>query len=101
MPGRGEAGLPDFRIFETKEFLKKLNELPRGDFDLIRRKLDEHVYPQLRQEPFFGPHIKKLRGYSPEAWRYRLGRFRLFYGIEEAERIVLILTLDLRRDAYR
>jgi len=101
MPGQGEAGLPDFRIFETREFLKRLEELPRRDSDWIRGKLDEYVYPQLREEPFFGRNIRKLRGYSPDTWRYRIGRFRLFYGIEEKERIVVILTISLRRDAYR
>jgi len=92
--------LPEYRIFETEEFLKKLKKLQVRDSRLIRRKLDEHIYPQLRQEPFFGPNIKKLRGYSPETWRYRIGQFRLFYGIDEKEDIVSILTVDLRRDAY-
>jgi mRNA interferase RelE/StbE len=92
--------LPEYRIFETEEFLKKLKKLQVRDSRLIRRKLDENIYPQLRQEPFFGPNIKKLRGYSPETWRYRIGQFRLFYGIDEEEDIVSILTVDLRRDAY-
>ena len=78
-----------------------LGELPGGDQDRIRRKLDDHVYPQLRQEPFFGPNIRKLRGYSPDTWRYRIGKFRVFYGVDEKDRTVLILTVDLRRDAYR
>lgn len=93
--------MPDFRIFETKEFLTTLKDLPQKDSDWIRRKLDDLIYPQLRREPFFGPNIRKLRGYSPDTWRYRIGRFRLFYGIEAEERIVLILTVSLRRDAYR
>ena len=83
------------------KFLKKLKKLPEADARRIARKLNEYVYPQLRREPFFGPNIKKLRDYSPDAWRYRIGRFRLFYGIDEAESVVRILTMDLRRDAYR
>ncbi|MCK4771938.1 MAG: type II toxin-antitoxin system RelE/ParE family toxin [Candidatus Latescibacteria bacterium] len=100
MPKRSGGSLPEYRIFETEEFLKKLKKLQVRDSRLIRRKLDEYIYPQLRQEPFFGPNIKKLRGYSPETWRYRIGQFRLFYGIDEEEDIVSILTVDLRRDAY-
>jgi mRNA interferase RelE/StbE len=100
MPKRSGGSLPEYRIFETEEFLKKLKKLQVRDSRLIRRKLDENIYPQLRQEPFFGPNIKKLRGYSPETWRYRIGQFRLFYGIDEEEDIVSILTVDLRRDAY-
>jgi len=101
MPERSEAGLPEYRIFETAEFLKKMEKLPRGESDLIRHKVDDYVYPQLRREPFFGPNVRKLRGYSPDTWRYRIGRFRLFYGVDEEERVVLILTVSLRRDAYR
>ena len=88
-------------MFETDEFLKRLGKLPDRDARAIRRKLDKHVYPQLKQEPFFGPNIRKLRGYSPDTWRYRIGRFRLFYVVDEAERIVFILAVNLRRDAYR
>lgn len=93
--------MPDFRIFETDEFLKRLGKLPAREARAIRRKLAEHVYPQLRQEPFFGPNTRKLRGYEPDTWRYRIGRFRLFYAVDEGERIVFILAVDLRRDAYR
>ena len=100
MPKRSGGNLPEYRIFETEEFLKKLKKFQVRDSRLIRRKLDEYIYPQLCQEPFFGPNIKKLRGYSPETWRYRIGQFRLFYGIDEEEDIVSILTVDLRRDAY-
>ena len=78
--------------------MKKLSSL---DAQLIRRKLRDYVYPQLRQEAFFGPNIKKLRGYSPATWRYRLGKFRLFYVVDERERVVFILTVSLRKDAYR
>jgi len=95
------AALPDFRIFETDEFLKRLGRLPDRDARAIRRKLDGHVYPQLKHESFFGPNIRKLRGYEPDTWRYRMGRFRLFYAVDEGERIVFISTVDLRRDAYR
>ncbi len=92
--------LPEYRIFETEEFLKKLKKLLQTESSFIRRKLDEYIYPQLRQEPFFGQNIKKLRGYSPDTWRYRIGKFRLFYGVDEEDGIVYMFTIALRRDAY-
>lgn len=91
--------MPDYRIFETDEFLKKLAKLPARDSRLIRGKLDEQVYDQLKQEPFFGRTFKKLRGYSPDIRRHRIGKFRMFYAVDEGERLVCILTIDLRRDA--
>ncbi len=90
-----------FRIFETDEFRKKLLKLSSRDAEQIRRKLEDYVYPQLSAEPFFGRNVKKLRGYSPDTWRYRIGRFRVFYTVDTDDRVVSILTVDLRRDAYR
>jgi mRNA interferase RelE/StbE len=93
--------LPDFRVFETKEFLKKLSKLPEDYPEIIRKKLEEYVYPQLKQEPFFGANVRKLCDYSPDAWRYRIGKFRMFYSVDLEERVIYILSVDLRRDAYR
>ena len=101
MPRPGEGDLPDFRIFETEELLKRLDRLPHREAEWVRRKLEETIYPQLSKDPFLGPNLKKLRGYSPPTWRYRVGRFRVFYMVEDEERVVAILTIDQRRDAYR
>ena len=92
--------MSEFRIFETEEFSKMLDKIPAPENRFIRRKLDEYVYPQLRVGPFFGTNIKKLRGYTPETWRYRIGRFRIFYTVDIADRVVFVLAVDLRRDAY-
>lgn len=90
-----------YRIFETDEFGRSLDLLQIVDRAFIRRKLGGHVYPQLKDEPFVGRNIKKLRGYQPNTWRYRIGRFRLFYIVDQAEAVIYMLTVDLRRDAYR
>ncbi|OQY01274.1 MAG: hypothetical protein B6I26_05310 [Desulfobacteraceae bacterium 4572_130] len=93
--------MSDFRIFETDEFLKKLKNLSSQDAIFLRKKLDSFVYPQIGSEPFWGNNIKKLRGYSPETWRYRIGKFRLFYIIDQNEQIISVLTIDDRKDAYK
>jgi mRNA interferase RelE/StbE len=96
-----EAGLSEFRIFETDEFRKRLKKLSSRDVSFLRRKLDSFVYPQLRAEPFWGNNIKKLQGYTPDTWRYRIGKFRVFYVVDQEEQILYILTVDDRKDAYR
>lgn len=93
--------MSEFRIFETEEFQKKLDKLPAGASRLIEKKLAEYVYPQLRADPFLGPNIKKLKGYDPATWRYRIGKFRLFFVVDPAERVVFMLSVEDRRDAYR
>jgi len=101
MRKQGAGASSDFRIFETDEFLKRLGQLTLIDSRFIQRKRVEYVYPQLRKDPFFGLNVKKLKGYTPETWRYRIGRFRVFYSIDQAEQIVSILSVDNRRDAYK
>ncbi|MBL7220731.1 MAG: type II toxin-antitoxin system RelE/ParE family toxin [Phycisphaerae bacterium] len=93
--------MPEHRIFETDEFLKKIEKLSSKDAAFLRKKLDSFVYPQIKTEPFWGNNIKKLRGYSPETWRYRVGRFRLFYIVDKEEYVVYFLTGDDRKDAYK
>ncbi|MCE5230368.1 type II toxin-antitoxin system RelE/ParE family toxin [bacterium] len=99
MPKPAAAASSEFRIFETDEFQKALKRI--GAPVPLRKKLSSFVYPQLRQEPFFGPNIRKLQGYNPATWRYRIGSYRIFYMVDEAARIVFILTIDNRKDAYR
>jgi mRNA interferase RelE/StbE len=93
--------LDKYKIFETDEFLKKLRKLSRQDANFIQKKLNEYVYPQIREEPFLGRNIKKLRDYDPPIWRYRIGKFRVFYFIDSEEKVVYILSVVLRKDAYK
>ena len=93
--------LPEFRIFETDEFLKKLKKISSREAVFLKRKLDSFVYPQLKVEPFWGNNIKKLQGYSPDTWRYRIGKFRIFYIVDQKEQIISLLTIESRKDAYR
>lgn len=93
--------MSDLRIFETDEFLKQIRKLSSQNSAFLQKKLKDYVYPQLKKQPFWGRNIKKLQGYSSPIWRYRIGKFRLFYVIDKEQRIISILTVDLRKDAYR
>ncbi len=98
---RGVVSSNRYRIFETKEYLDRLSRFSTSDQTFLQNKTRNYVYPQLQIEPHFGLNIKKLVNYDPETWRYRLGRFRLFYWIDESEKVVYLLTVDFRKDAYR
>jgi mRNA interferase RelE/StbE len=93
--------LTKYRIFETDEFSKNLNRLSKNNVLFIQKKLTNYVYPQIKKEPCFGKNIKKLREYTPDTWRYRLGKFRLFYTVDHENNVIYILTIDFRRDAYK
>jgi len=89
--------LNKYKIFETDEFMKIINKISERDKSFIKKKLTQYVYPQLKDEPHYGNNIKKLANYKPETWRYRIGKYRLFYIIDN---IVFVISIDLRKDAY-
>ena len=98
---RGGVLLNKYRIFETEEFQKKIEKLNPPDKTFIKNKLISSIYHQLKMEPYFGKNIKKLKIYAPDTWRYRAGKFRIFYTIDQKKGIIYILTIDHRKDAYR
>jgi len=93
--------LSDYKIFETRQFLDDLEEIHSDSFrKKIYNKIINYVYPQIQKNPFFGQNIKKLIDYTPPTWRYRIGSYRLFYEIDEKERIVFIIVFEIRHRGY-
>jgi mRNA interferase RelE/StbE len=90
-----------YDLFETDEFLKCIDKLQKRDKTLVQTKLREYVYPQIKSEPHFGINIKKLKGYSPNTWRYRIGNYRIFYTIDENDQLILLLVVENRDKAYK
>ena len=78
----------EYRIFETDQFRRDLRSLARAGHQEIVRKLRRSVYPQLREHPHFGPHVRKLKHYEPETWRYQ-------------DRILAVLLRDRRSGTCR
>lgn len=101
MPNPEEGGLSEYRIFETTEFQKRLSKSTPKQQNLVENKLKQNVYPQLKTAPYHGPNIRKLQGYRPTTWRYRVGNYRVFYCVDESEQIVFLLTIDDRKDVYK
>jgi mRNA interferase RelE/StbE len=92
--------LSKYRVFETDQYLKDLTAIGQNIQKRIIKKINSYVYPQLIENPYFGLNIKKLKDYSPETWRYRIGTFRLFYEIDEQNKTIFIIGIDPRKDAY-
>jgi mRNA interferase RelE/StbE len=92
--------LTDFRIFETDQFQKDLNQLARSGMPKLVSKLHEFVYPQLRSNLSTGPNIKRLKGPYSDIWRYRIGAWRFFYKVDPAARIVSMIAAAHRSSAY-
>lgn len=98
--GERAGSLAEFRIFETAQFLKDLEQDFSGQRERIQQKLTAYVYPQLRENPYAGQHIKKLKDFEPDTWRYRIGDYRFFYTIDGQRKLVSMLAIDHRGHAY-
>jgi mRNA interferase RelE/StbE len=92
--------LGEYRIFETEQFQEDLRQIARAGRADIVRKLRDVVYPQLARHPRFGPHVRKLEGYVPDTWRYRIGAWRFFYEIDDEEKVVALTAAAHRGSAY-
>jgi len=88
----------DFNIAEAHSFQKKIEsqELRR-----YYNKIRTIIYPVLRQNPYHGPNIKRLKGKLKSIYRYRIGNYRLFYTIDKEKMLVFILDFIHRKEAYR
>jgi mRNA interferase RelE/StbE len=89
-----------YDLFETEGFLQDIEQDFEGRKSKILRKLRTYFYPQLTQEPHAGPNIKKLKDFSPDTWRYRIGDYRFFYEIDESEQTVFLTAARDRKASY-
>jgi mRNA interferase RelE/StbE len=93
--------LNKFKIFGTNQFQKDLKQDFSGQQERIKTKILTYVYPQLKQNPYFGKNIKKLVNYKPDTWRYRISSYRFFYEIGNQNKIVFMISVDNRQNAYQ
>ena len=90
--------MSNYKIAETETFEKKIKS---QKYKHLYSKIVEYVYPLLRDNPFYGNNIKKLKGEYKEIYRFRIGDYRLFYKISEETVIVFIIDIETRKDAYK
>lgn len=85
-----------FKIAELKNFQKEVSKIDSK----LYKKIKLLVYPQLKNNPFFGTNIKKLKGNLDNYYRYRLGNYRIFYKIIKQEIKVILVDIQHRQNAY-
>jgi len=92
------ASSNDFQIAETATYREKVES---KTFVRFSDRIRDNIYPRLRTNPYFGPNIKRLKGDLSSIYRYRMGDYRLFYMIDSSKKLVFILDIVHRSDAYR
>jgi len=95
------ADSSEYRLLETPGFRRDLERLGPAPSRRIRAALVSRLYPVLRATPRQVPSAARLRDWEPPTWRIRLGSWRLFYEIDDEQRIVTLTAADHRKDAYR
>lgn len=84
-----------FRVILLPKALKFYRKCPPSFAIKLNR-----CFESLEENPFFGPHIKVLRGDS-SLRRYRVGQYRVIYQINEAKKEVGVLLIAPRGQAYK
>jgi len=87
-----------YKIAETDTFS---HIIAKPEFKQLSQKLSNYVYPQLKENPFFGLNVKKLKGEYEGVYRYRVGSIRVFYIIDDSSRTVFLLDVQKRKDTYK
>jgi mRNA interferase RelE/StbE len=87
-----------YKIAETDTFSRNI---AKSEFRQLSQKLKNYVYPQLKENPYFGLNVKKLKGEYEGVYRYRIGTVRVFYLIDDSSRTVFLLDVQKRKDSYK
>lgn len=82
-----------YRVILPKSVQKELDRLPD---DTVRRILTRLAELEVQPRPV---DVKKLKGRN--AWRIRMGDYRVIYEIHDRELQILLVTVGHRREVYR
>ena len=82
-----------FSIAETPTYKKQLRKIKQPG---LEKDIREIVYPLIKNNPFFGPNIKKLKGKFENVYRFRFRTYRLFYTVNNEKVIVIMITIKQR-----
>ena len=84
-----------FDVQFTNEARKHYNAL---DDNMTRRV--NNAINALRQNPFFGPNIRKLKGKHTGKYRYEVGSYRMIYNVDTERQMCTIRGIYSREGAY-
>ena len=68
--------------------------------DKTAKKINKAI-EEISENPFEGPHIKKMRGRHEGKYRYAVGDLRIVYRVNTENKIVLIEAIGPRGDVYK
>jgi len=84
---------PEYTVLILPSAQKQLSKLPNA----IATRIEDRML-DLEGDPR-PPGCKKLKG--RDAWRIRIGDYRLIYEINDGKLIVTVISIGHRRDVYQ
>ena len=86
--------MPEYAVVFARSARRELDKLPEPVVDRILPRIEGLI-----ENP--RPHgCRKIQG-SDNLWRIRVGDYRVIYSIDDRQRLVDIVTVRHRSDAYR
>ena len=85
-----------YRVSLHKKAVKYYDNLDARTAKKINKAIEE-----IGENPFEGPHIKKMRGTYEGKYRYAAGDLRIIYMVDTESRIILIEAIGPRGDVYK
>ncbi|MCW5590105.1 MAG: type II toxin-antitoxin system RelE/ParE family toxin [Legionellales bacterium] len=83
-----------YTVKYSRQSIKTLQRLPKPLADRIMDKIKK-----LKQSPYHDPQVKALKGL--DAFRLRVGDWRIIYSINEGCLEILIIKIAPRGEAYK
>jgi len=83
-----------YKVHIRKSALKDLQAVPKSD----QKRLLDVIEKNLCKDPYQG---NALSGEFKGLWRWRRGKFRIIYEIQQETLVVLVLRIGHRKDVYR
>ncbi|MGK7933955.1 MAG: type II toxin-antitoxin system RelE/ParE family toxin [Microcystaceae cyanobacterium] len=77
---------------EAERFYRKVNTA-------LAKKL-ARCLERLEETPYSHPNIKALKGNHRGYYRYRVGDYRVVYGVDESAKIVNVIVIAHRSSVY-
>ena len=91
----------NFQLAQSDTFQKNLLKNLGPQAEKIYALLASETFDQLVKNPYYGPNVKKLRDQNPPKWRYRWGNYRLIYRVDPDQKLIILISLRHRKDAYK
>jgi mRNA interferase RelE/StbE len=85
-----------YKVVFYRQATRYYNKLDVNTQRRINKAVDEMI-----QNPFEGPHIKKLKGRLEGKYRYDIGSLRVIYYVDADNKIIYVEAIGPRGDVYK